>query len=141
MKILFVCKGNIGRSQMAEAFFASMSKHNSASSAGTNSREDGVEGSRLGSGRWNTPDAMREIGLDVSDKASKQLTPRMVEEADKVIVIMIAEESTRLLPEYVRRSGKVEQWEIEDAKNNKELTFAVRDTIKKRVEKLVLQIG
>ena len=141
MKILFVCKGNVGRSQIAEAFFANMSKHNSASSAGTDSRRVGVEGSRLGSGEWNTLDAMREIGLDVSDKISKQLTPKMVEEADKVIVIMTAEESRRLLPEYVGRSGKVEQWEIEDARNNRELTFAVRGIIKKRVEKLVLEIG
>ncbi|MDE1827919.1 MAG: low molecular weight phosphatase family protein, partial [Candidatus Micrarchaeota archaeon] len=97
MKILFVCRGNIGRSQMAEAFFAKMSKKNSATSAGTHSREEGVEGVKLGIGRWDTPDAMKEIGFDVSDKVSKQLTPEMINSADRVIVIMTDEESKRLL--------------------------------------------
>ena len=34
MKVLFVCKSNIGRSQMAEAFFNKFSKNHKAISAG-----------------------------------------------------------------------------------------------------------
>ena len=44
MKILFVCKGNVGRSQMATALFNKMSKIK-ASSAGTNVKED--EGQKI----------------------------------------------------------------------------------------------
>ena len=34
MKVLFICEGNMMRSQMAEAFYNSMTKSNDASSAG-----------------------------------------------------------------------------------------------------------
>lgn len=142
MKILFVCRGNIGRSQMAEAFFAKMSKKNSATSAGTHSREEGVEGVKLGIGRWDTPDAMKEIGFDVSDKVSKQLTPEMINSADRVIVIMTDEESKRLLPDYAKNSGKVELWEIEDGRyKSRGYTFQMRNVVKKHVEELVREIG
>ena len=34
MKVLFVCKGNVGRSQMAEAFYEKYSKNKNVKSAG-----------------------------------------------------------------------------------------------------------
>ena len=35
MKVLFVCRGNVGRSQMAEAYYNFFTKSNMATSAGT----------------------------------------------------------------------------------------------------------
>ena len=142
MRILFICRGNIGRSQMAEAFFRAMSNKNQAASAGTHSREDGVEGTELGWGKWNTPDAMLELGIDVSKNKSKQLTPEMTRDFDRIIVIMTKAESEILLPDYAKNSGKVELWEVEDGRyRDRQYTFEIRDLIKKRVEKLVKEIG
>src|SRR3989338_10979201 len=40
MKILFICKSNVGRSQMAPAFFNKLSKKHKAVGAGTHVREN-----------------------------------------------------------------------------------------------------
>ena len=41
MKVLFVCNGNVGRSQAAEAYFNRLSKKNTAISAGINTEKYG----------------------------------------------------------------------------------------------------
>ncbi|MDE1804866.1 MAG: low molecular weight phosphatase family protein [Candidatus Micrarchaeota archaeon] len=142
MRVLFVCRGNVGRSQMAEAFFNRMSKKNTGYSAGTSSRDEGVEGAVIGNGKWMTPDAMKEIGYDIYGNVSKQLSKPMVDQADKVVVIMRKEEGEMLMPDYLKKSGKVEMWEILDPKyKGMEVIRSVRDEIKMRVEKLVREIG
>jgi protein-tyrosine-phosphatase len=94
MKVLFVCVANVGRSQMAEAFFNRLSTHH-ASSAGTQvgDREgqtlaDRARESEASSTSGNMLKIMKdEEELDLRQKVRKQLTPEMVKEADKVIVI------------------------------------------------------
>jgi len=75
--VLFVCVHNSGRSQMAEAFFNHLAGGRArAISAGTN------------------PDAaldpvvvkvMKELGIDLSGKKPKILTPEMMGQADEVV--------------------------------------------------------
>ena len=118
MNVLFVCAGNVARSQVAEALFNRDSGHR-ASSAGTLVTELKAEGQTL---REHADDAdappqagfvialMAERGIDVSGCTRKQLTQGMVDEADQVVV-MAAEKTW---PGFLRTSGKVRYWEIKD---------------------------
>lgn len=132
MKILFVCRANVGRSQMAEAIFNSLSSDHVATSAGLNPPPQ-WEGERLSRTQYVAP-CMAEIGLDVSEKVSKRLVESMVTAADKIIVI--GERNN--WPQFLTDSDKVTFWDIIDPDiGEMELHRDVRDDIRSRVEKLV----
>ncbi|OGI15158.1 hypothetical protein A3K63_03445 [Candidatus Micrarchaeota archaeon RBG_16_49_10] len=136
MKVLFVCVANVGRSQMAEAFFNGMSKKNTASSAGT--KAERLAGRSVGDLSDKVTGCMAEAGYDVSKNRSKTLTPKMVEGAD--IVVSMAEKET--WPGYLKKSRKVRFWEVEDGKDMPyEFHCRMRDKIKGKVEELVKEIG
>ena len=133
MKVLFVCKYNAGRSQMAEAFFNGLSKKHQATSAGTHATE-----------RIHLPmpefvlTSMNKLGFDLSKHFRKQLNPEMAEKADKIVMITEKEN----LPDYVKKSSKTIHWDVPDAKDKSyEFHCMVRDQIKVLVEKLVKGIG
>ena len=146
MKILFVCRANVGRSQMAQAFFDSLSTHESES-AGTMVAEMGKDGQTLAERvREVGPTAaasfvvevMRLEGLEVSQKVRNQLTPQMVHSADNVVVI----EEKASWPDYLLSSDKVLFWDLQDVVDQ-DFEFArnTKDEIKRRVEELVREVG
>jgi arsenate reductase len=73
-KVLFVCIGNAGRSQMAQAFDerAGLEARSRGSHAESQLHPEVVE-------------AMREVGFDLSDRVPHQLTREDVEWADLVV--------------------------------------------------------
>ncbi len=80
-------------------------------------------------------DVMAEEGLDVSMAVRKQLTEQMVDDADRVIVIM---EDSEELPEYLAHSSKMERWSIPDPKGKDlEFTRTVRNDIQSRVKGMI----
>lgn len=77
--ILFVCKHNTGRSQMAEAFLRRF--------VGT-----AIEVASAGTEAADHPDpgvvaAMREVGFDISKARPKLLSPELVARADRIITM------------------------------------------------------
>ncbi len=134
MKVLFICRANAGRSQMAEAFYNHLTGTNDAMSAGVD-LENSVKGNDP-----TVPDlvveVMKEVGIDVSTKRRDVLTKEMVEKADKVVVI-----TDQPMPEYMEESGKVERWlHIPDAVRTPiEFHREVRDMVRREVEKFVLE--
>jgi len=98
--ILFVCKGNSGRSQMAEAFFNFFSKSRRAISAGTNPDKKIHP--------W-TIQIMKEVGIDVSWQKPKSLSNKLMKGADKIIV-MDSELLDNIPKKYL---SKTEEWKIE----------------------------
>lgn len=122
--ILFVCKGNSGRSQMAEAFLNHSCKNAKAISAGI--EPDGKIHP------W-TVKVMKEIGLDVGQQNPKPLSKEMMKKADKIIV-MDSDLTKNIPPKYL---SKVEIWQIgkllgksiEDVKK-------IRDITKDKVKEL-----
>ena len=111
MKVLFVCRGNVGRSTIAAALFTKYSGIK-AFSAGTKVLEN--ENQKIKEIVLAEP-VIRFIGkegIDVSENTRTQLTPEMIQEFDKIIVM--AESET--IPEYLSKSDKMEFWEIEDPK-------------------------
>ncbi len=137
MKILFICKSNFGRSQIAEMLFNSRSKKHTSISAGT---ENGrVIGHKLGDfpEHSNLFICMDEIGFDIRDKTSKLVTPDLIKKVDRIYVM--AEKET--WPDYLKESKKVIFWDIEDMCGQSLEDFRKgRNQISKLIDKLILEI-
>lgn len=135
MKILFICKGNVGRSQIAEALFRRrFGDTHETVSAGTQLSGPEQPIGELMPQIQEVLEVMKEEGLDVSLAIRNQLTETMLDAADKAIVIMDHEEP---LPDYLTRSPKLVHWAIPDPKGQSlEFTRKVKDEIKQRIEDL-----
>ena len=126
--VLFICKGNSGRSQMAETFFNYFAKTGKAISAGTKPDE------KLHP--W-TIKVMKEAGGDISQQKPKLLTNEMMRNADRII-IMDSEISKNIPPEYL---PKLKKWRIEKLLGKPIGQIRkIRDRIKKRVKQLIKEI-
>ena len=127
--MLFVCVGNSGRSQMAEAFFNHLTKGKArAMSAGTNPASK-VDPTVI--------ELMKELGIDLSSHYPKKLTAEMLEGADKVITMGCGVEQA--CPAIL---APTEDWGIDDPKGQPvEKMRDIRNQIKARVEKLLKEMG
>ena len=95
MKILFVCKGNVGRSQMAAELFTKYTGIK-AFSAGIKVFEN--ENQKLNEIPLAEPVIrfMKKEGIDVAENVRTQLTPEMVKEFDKMVVMAESD----IIPDY-----------------------------------------
>lgn len=139
MKILFVCRANIFRSQIAAALCQKICEGvHEVRSAGTTVAEK-AENQKLYEKKDREVeiiiDMMNEEGIDMRDKERHALTEKDVDWADKVICM--AEQST--IPEYLLQSGKMEYWQVEDSGAASDYDFFVetKDRLKKKIEKLL----
>ncbi|MDB5183787.1 MAG: protein tyrosine phosphatase [Candidatus Saccharibacteria bacterium] len=130
-KILFVCRGNVGRSQAASALYNSL--HPSGSdSAGTNPIHPELTVGEISKSK-NIVTVLKELGLDISNNARQLVTPELVESYDKVI--NMAEPET--VPAFLINNPKVEVWDIEDpAYMDVDDTRKIRDQIFAKVKDL-----
>ena len=102
MKVLFICYANVGRSQVAHAYFQTLSKHD-CDSAGIAVNER-LTAMKLASRKLkDNPNQSsvrylkRELGRDIGEKEKQQLIPEMNTTADIVVVIGGEGEMARLL--------------------------------------------
>jgi arsenate reductase len=80
--------------------------------------------------------AMKEVGVDLSARRPKALTPQMVDEADKVVTMGCGVE--KVCPATWVPS---EDWKLEDPEGKPiERVRKIRDEIKIRVQKLLEEI-
>jgi arsenate reductase (thioredoxin) len=129
MEVLFICMANMGRSQIAEAFFNALAEKHSASSAGIAARAEPVP--------QPVVSCMKDAGIDVSDGTGKQVTRDMVQDAGMVVVVLQEHERAKV-PDYIKNSGKTEYWAVPEGKGTPyDFLCKIRDDIRKRVEKLV----
>ena len=128
-KLLFICEGNMMRSQMAEAFYNSFTDSKGAISAGAMAEtKDHISNRAI--------EAMGQIGFDVTSLRPKQLTQELLDGVDRVIYF-----PSDYMPDYVKQSAKAELWNVIDPHYHHEegmdLVCRVRDDIKDRVETLI----
>ena len=101
---------------MAQAFFDHLSEFTSTS---TDAMVADFEGQTVAGRGQVAPsvvmvlELMNEEGLDISSEQRNQLTPELVDAADKVI--MMAQRDS--WPDYLVEGGKVVFWEISDPVN------------------------
>jgi protein-tyrosine-phosphatase len=135
MKILFICKGNVGRSQIAEALFRKkFGDAHEVVSAGTALSGPEQPIGELMPNIKEVLDVMQEEGMDVSMYVRNQLTEKMIEDADKVVAIV---EEDFLLPEYLLDSPKLIRWNVPDPKGKDlEFTREVKNQIKSFIEEM-----
>jgi arsenate reductase (thioredoxin) len=127
-RVLFVCVQNAGRSQMAEALFATASGgRHEARSAGTMPAE------RV---HPEVIEAMRELGVDLAERVPNRLEQSDAEWAD-VVVTMGCGDACPYIP-----GKRYIDWELADPHG---LPLAevrrIRDEIAERTRALVAELG
>jgi protein-tyrosine-phosphatase len=119
---------------MAMEYFKRFSE-DSTGSAGTRVT---IEGEKIGDREdaQNVLEAMREDGIEMSSNTRTTLTPDMLDEYDKVVVMA---EPART-PEWLSGSPKFVYWEVPNVNGMPvEQLRVVRDDIKSKVHKLTEQ--
>lgn len=122
--IMFVCKKNSARSQMAEGFAKLMCGDNIAVTS------SGLEASQV---RPEAVAIMKDIGIDIGNQTSKALSDFNPEDFD--IVISLCGCGVNLPPEWLMRDV-FEDWQLEDPAEQPEIFPKVRDEIEQRVAQL-----
>lgn len=128
-QVMFVCRRNSCRSQMAEGFARALGKD----TIGVTS--SGLEASRV---HPTAIEVMSEIGIDISSQTSDALSDFQPENYDAVISLCGC--GVNLPPDWVVREV-FEDWELDDPDGQPLETFRrVRDEIKDRVQTLIRKL-
>ena len=127
--ILFVCVENAGRSQMAEGFFKQYSPEGyQVVSAGTKPISE-INPVAI--------EAMNEVGIDITNQKSKEITEEMIRTSDKIINMGCMDKEA--CPSLFLNN--LLDWNIEDPKGKPiEKVREIRDEIDQRVKELVAGI-
>lgn len=124
-RVMFVCKKNSARSQMAEGF---------AKCLGAGKIEvtsSGLEASQVRSEAIAT---MKDVGVDITNQTSKSL--REFNPQDFDVVISLCGCGVSLPPEWLTRDI-FEDWQLDDPAEQPEIFPRVRDEIRERVGQLI----
>lgn len=128
-RVMFVCKKNSSRSQMAEGFAKKLGEGKIAVTS------SGLEASEVNP---HAIKAMSEVGIDISDQMSKPLSDFQAEDYDAVISLCGC--GVNLPPEWVTREV-FEDWQLDDPAEQPEIFPRVREEVKERVEKLIEKLS
>ncbi len=127
--VVFACRHNAGRSQMAAAFFRQLADpaRASAISAGT------TPGSTI---HPEVRAAMAEVGIDLGAAAPQLLTPQLAAGA-RLLVTMGCGEECPYVP-----GAEIQDWALEDPKGKPLARVReIRDEVRRRVAALVESRG
>jgi arsenate reductase (thioredoxin) len=128
-RVMFVCKKNSARSQMAEGFAKTLGAGKMAVTS------SGLEASQV---RPEAIATMQAVGIDISQQTSDALADFKAEDFD--VVISLCGCGVNLPPEWVTREV-FDDWQLDDPAEQPEIFPRVRDEVKARVEKLVNQLS
>ena len=124
-KVMFVCKKNSARSQMAEGFAKTLGKGQIEVTS------SGLEASQV---RPEAIATMKEIGIDITDQTSKALGEFKAEDFD--VVFSLCGCGVNLPEEWLLRDV-FEDWQLDDPAEQPEIFPRVRDEIKVKVTQLI----
>jgi Protein-tyrosine-phosphatase len=129
--VLFICKYNTSRSQIAEALFNGLTKKHKAVS---------VAGSSVGNG-INSIDiklVQETFGIDMSKQIPKLPTLNLLKSADKIIVVCDPKDCILIPESYIQ---KAEHWYIPELDGlSAEEKIKIIKEIYKKVKELILEL-
>jgi arsenate reductase len=129
-KVMFVCKRNSCRSQMAEGFAKALG------AGKIEATSSGLEASRV---HPTAIEVMDEVDVDISSQTSNPLSDFSAGDYDAVISLCGC--GANLPPEWAVREV-FEDWQLDDPDGQPIETFhRVRDEIKARVEQLIAKLS
>jgi glutathione/glutaredoxin type arsenate reductase len=129
-RVMFVCKSNSRRSQMAEGFARCLGEGKIAVTSA------GLKASQVD---FITVQVMSEVGIDISNQTSKPLSDFYPEDYDAVISLCGCGVN---LPEAWVLREVFEDWQLDDPEGQSRETFRrVRDEVKERVVKLIQNLS
>ena len=127
-EVLFVCVHNAGRSQMAAGFLLKLAGDRVKVRTAGSEPADEINPVAV--------QAMREVGVDLSERSPKPLTNEYVREADIVITMGCGD----ACPVYPGK--RYEDWELEDpAGKDLETVRRIRNEIESRVQRLLGELS
>lgn len=122
--------GNIGRSQMAEAFYNNLTGTQDATSAGV---QDVAE--KYGYHPTSEIVAtMKELDIDVSKQIIKHVVPEMLDNAETIVVLCQKEQCP---PEITSRSNVIYRSVDDPFQQSPDKVRDIRDQVKSIVESLI----
>jgi arsenate reductase (thioredoxin) len=124
-RVMFVCKKNSARSQMAEGF----ANHLGAGKIEVTS--SGLEASIV---RPEAIATMKDAGIDITSQTSNALSEFKAEDFD--VVISLCGCGVNLPPEWVAREV-FQDWQLDDPAEQPEIFPRVREEVRDRVTKLI----
>ena len=125
--VLFLCTHNAGRSQMALGWFNYLASGRAIAWSGGS--EPGIEINPA------AVEAMREVGIDITEEYPKPWTDEIVQAAD-VVVTMGCGDACPLFP-----GKRYEDWELDDpAGKTIDAVRPIRDEIERRVRVLLAEL-
>ena len=127
-RVMFVCKKNSARSQMAEGFAKYLG------SGKIDVTSSGLEASQV---RPEAIATMKQAGIDISHQTSKALSD--FKSQDFEVVISLCGCGINLPPEWLTREV-FEDWQLDDPAEQPEIFPRVRDEVKERVTQLIASL-
>ncbi|MEU1072811.1 MULTISPECIES: arsenate reductase ArsC [unclassified Streptomyces] len=126
--VLFVCVHNAGRSQMAAAFLTHLGADRVQVRSAGSAPADAVNPAVL--------EAMKEVGIDLSDRTPKILTTEAVRSSD-VVITMGCGDACPYFP-----GKRYLDWQLDDpAGQGVAAVRPIRDEIERRVRVLLADLG
>ncbi len=124
-RVMFVCKKNSARSQMAEGFAKYLG------SGKITVTSSGLEASQV---RPEAIATMKDAGVDISRQTSNPLSDFNPEDFD--VVISLCGCGVNLPPAWVTRDV-FEDWQLDDPAEQPEIFSRVRDEVREQVTRLI----
>ncbi len=125
LSVLYVCTHNAGRSQMAALLTESLSKGRARANSAESAPSDVVNPVAV--------QAMKEIGIDMSEAVPKPMTDQMVVDADVVVTMGCGDACPVIIHKVYR------DWSVNDpAGQGIDTVRQVRDSVRSHVESLLL---
>jgi arsenate reductase len=125
--VLFVCVHNAGRSQMAAGWLRHLAPDKVDVRSAGSAPADRINPAAV--------EAMREVGIDITDQTPKKLDGETAEGSD-VIITMGCGDACPVFP-----GKRYEDWKLQDpAGKGVDAVRAIRDEIRVRIEKLLTEL-
>jgi arsenate reductase (thioredoxin) len=128
-RVMFVCKKNSARSQMAEGFAKTLGAGKITVTS------SGLEASQV---RPEAIATMQAIGIDISNQTSNALSEFQPDDFD--VVISLCGCGVNLPPDWVTREV-FQDWQLDDPAEQPEIFPRVRDEVRSRVEQLISDLS